>query len=373
MDDGGHALTPSGFSAFLRREIEGNSSAEPVWTVLMRFGYRLGEVPASYAAPAAAAAAAAGDGGLAPILPPGSYGLHLKAVDVRDPATGKPVAVDARCRHVLSRPAGVFDRLAYPGTADALRSAANTGLGFIAGLFRRYQDPGRPGEVMTREGLDAVFAVTPSRCHPFGPAFPFVVEHGDGGLIGWKAWLHLWTMLAATQPARALSALYELGYASLRSGGVARLDFNPLPALTVCPTRDAAARRRAVSSAGAASVYADDVCGEVGRVAVLGSSGAGKTVAILHALNRQMLREYSTKVAAERAAAAAAAGAEAPADGGAQTPTARGLHTRPTTAPTHYVLEAPPPPKSAASATGDDTAVSLDLPPEPKTLVVTVR
>lgn len=251
--------------------------------------------------------------------------------------------------------------------------------------------------------LEALFEPTPSRVHPFGPLFPFCVEHGADGehsLLTWQAWLDLWTMLAATSPLVALTSLHELGFTTAHisgadvsggskgAGGGICLNFSPKSALTECEERTLRVRRAAASCVGSGYSSVDPFSAGVGRVSVLGSAGCGKTTFIMHSINRQGLLEYSKHC---KAAAAAVAANQQQADASsssssASTPRSNTLATEPTTRVTHYVLPAPSAGDDGSSTitrTKEDLANSSSSSddvgsdnnseePEPRTLVVTV-
>ena len=142
LSSDGLALTLSGFEATLKTQLETYDTGEVIWRVLDAFGYRLGVVPSppkGLDVPA----------GAQPLVPSGSFGLHLKPLDFN------ALRINPRARYVLSRPShagisaggGVVTEQPLPSTAERLKSEVNTGVGFIAGLFYKAT---RGGPSMTR-------------------------------------------------------------------------------------------------------------------------------------------------------------------------------------------------------------------------------
>lgn len=342
-DDGEH-LTEDGFSSMMRRKLETSDTAEDVWRVLAAFRYRLGKLETAGATTA------------------GPPGLQLSPFPALEAAGGVAErVVDARCRYTLSAPPD-YDPAAPPDVhALAGTARADTGVGFLAGVFARFAG-GAP--TLSCDALDAVFAVCPTRRHPFGGVFPYNVEHGHDGALSLSAWLQLWGMLALTSPLGALTALYELGFAALELPGLAgggegsdgggtpilRLRMDPAPALAVHAARGTEMRRRAGRAGGYTYL---DASAPVARVFVLGSAGAGKTTAVMHALGPSILQGYAAHVGA--------------ATGG-------GTRIEPTLVPTHYVVGVPerkPQPPAAGGAA--PAAGGGDEPQVAATLVITVR
>lgn len=321
-------LTFPGFTELLTRQIV--DSCEYPWGVLRAFRYALGPHD--------------GEGGPLVLQP------------------APPCALPPRARTALSRPPALRDGSVDPArcaVGEVLRHdpTGETGLGFVAGLFARFASAAPGGQpALTPDDAAAVFAACAGGRHPFGELWPFCGPHRRDGSLGWADWLQLWAMLAAAQPAGAAQALYELGFATVAPGS-RRLSLAPGPALAVGRERHAGLREVAARAGGGYALL-DDAAWDVGRIAVVGSQGSGKTTAILKAVGADMPGRYAAHLSA------AGAGGE----GGAR------VHTRPTTRPTHYVRPMPPP--AAAGGEGgaapSPATADSDL-AEPRTLVFTVR
>lgn len=327
-DSAPRELTFEGLVALMAREI--GASCEYPWGVLRAFRYELGSC----------------DGDGSP--------LRLQPAPLP--------RLPPRARYNLSRPPALADDLLDPAqlsVAEVVRldPTGESGVGFIAGLFARFSSVGGQAALSPDDFTD-VFSACKLSQHPFGGMYPFNAQHRRDGSLSWPDWLHLWTMLASTQPSAALQTLYELGYTTVQAG-TRRLSLDPSPALSVAPERTAHLRTLAARS-GCGYLLLDEVAWDVARIAVIGSQGSGKTTAALRAVGADVPNRYAAHVQAMISDLA-------PADGNRDAPQTTPPHTQPTTQPTHYVRPMPAPAPASASS----EAVEPD-PAEPRTLVFTV-